>query len=795
MRTQEGLKRVLFRDVVNTEDKDEIKREIDRVFDITRQKINEIGKGGMGAEVFDEYQREINFSKKMRLLEKEGFPCLKNRLEKFKSINPLNLITGTSSNPNIPVEKIHTEMKLEGESGPSSVPLEEILNYVSHDDPSFLLLIKGMAGMGKTTLVKKINSDWLSKKDDIKGLNDYGILLYVECRDSIESFKDLLVAFFGYVHQKFQDNEIIDVCLAYKCLLIIDGYDELNDKSSKLFQDVLTLKKSRNLSVIVTTRPEFEERFNNQVKSDYTTVSTISLEGIPKEKREVFVRKYYAVLGSDNSPLQSLDELLQYLKKTMHIMLEVWGLPLNLALVTVLWMNKPEVISNITTEAELYWQFDTLSRSKLKERLAKNLLTVHLPPSELNNKVERFIEKLCCESFKALPNEINIPQSTINNLSKFCSDLGLPAEELIGAFLKKVTTSQGSFHYSFPHKGIMEFMAALPFRMKVTKQCKEQSLDSEPKDTATLTKIFESHHGGGLHESLHKYQNMLIQLISLLHMGDGDEMKVSEDVKIEALELLVRSGVNDKDSALRVLKNIKCDHSSLRWIAQRFQLFDKDTIIKDHTIDAYIALLRATDAPFPNREEIDIKINLNATDGLVELQRQLCRHHINPSRIDLWKHFTGDSEPTVKERESIKNLLTNDCQRYEGIWDPTFQIPPNIERLNVGLTDRPSLDAFCRSLEKTKNVKRLKIRFSVNDVSSVSRPIPFLEKDPLIRVYVPDVKEEDIEEVGDILRALQPQDARRSFRSVHFPLRSLRRTWSPEVILRLLASLRDVRVR
>ncbi|XP_068221979.1 uncharacterized protein [Palaemon carinicauda] len=791
IKIQGSLKLVVLGYVVNPEDKEEIEEEMDKVFDNTQQKIHEIGKGGIGAEVFDEYQREIDFTKKKNLLEEEGFPCLKNILEKFKSINPLNLITGTSSNPNTPVEKIYTEMKLEGESGPCSVPIEEILNHVPHDDPSRLLLIKGMAGMGKTTLVKKIISDWLSKKDDIKGLNDYDILLYVQCRDSFESFKDLLVAFFGDVHQKFQGNEIIDVCLAHKCLLIIDGYDELNDKSSKLFQDVLTLKKSRKISVIVTTRPEFEERFNNQVKSDYTTVSTISLEGIPKEKREEFVCKYYAVLGSGSSPLQSLEELLQYLRKTKHTMHEVWGLPLNLALVTILWVNKPDIISNITTEAELYWQFHLLSLSKLKERLAKNPLTAHLPLSVLNHRVQQFIEKLCCESFKALQNdEINIPKSTINNMSAFCHSLGMPAEELTGAFLKKVTTSQGSFLYSFPHKGMMEFMAALSFPMELTNQCWGQSVN-----TATPTKIFEMLLGGSHPENLHKYQNMLIQMISLLHMGDGDEMKVSDDAKIEALELLVRSGVNDKDSVLRVLKNIKCDHSSARWIAQRFKLFDKDTRIEDHTIDAYIALLRATDAPLPNREEIEIRIKLFDTDGLVELQRQLYRHLINPSRIYLPNHFIGDSEPTVEERESIKNLLTNDCEEYYGIWDPTFEIPPNIEWLCVSFKDHPSLDAFCRSLEKTKQIGVLVILFSVNDVSSVSRPIPFLKKDPRVDVEVRDVKEEDIEKAGDILRTLQPQDARRSFSEILFPLCSLGRTRSPEVILGLLASLKGVRVR
>ncbi|XP_068226451.1 uncharacterized protein [Palaemon carinicauda] len=224
-------------------------------------------------------------------------------------------------------------------------------------------------------------------------------------------------------------------------------------------------------------------------------------------------------------------------------------------------------------------------------------------------------------------------------------------------------------------------------------------------------------------------------------------------------------------------------------------MFDRYTIIEDHTIDAYIALLRASDPPLPSREEIDITIRLNNTDGLVQLQRQLSRHHINPSRIELNSHFSGVSELAVGEREIIENLLTDDCIQYKGILDPTFRIPPNIEDLRVRLPERSSLDALCRSLEKTNEIRRLGIHFSVNDISSVSRPIPFLQEDLDIDVYVSDVKEEDIEKVGEILRTLQPQDARRSFRSIFFPLCSLGRTRSPEVILRLLASLKGVKVR
>ncbi|XP_068232953.1 uncharacterized protein [Palaemon carinicauda] len=732
---RESLKRIVLSDALSSECKVKIERDMDTIFISTQQRIDEIARGAIGAEAFEQYEREINFLKMMKLVKDKGLPFLMHYLEKSKSIFPFHLITSTSSNIKIPVEKVFTKMKLEGESNTPIVPLEDILSHVPHSDACHLLLIKGLAGMGKTTLVKKIISDWLSKTGNITGLNDFDLLLHVECRDYIESFKDLLVRSLGDVHQSFKDNELTDVCLALKCLVIIDGYDELNCKSSKLFQDILTLKKSRSLSVIVTTRPEFVEKFNKQVKSDYITVSTIQLEGIPQEKVEEFVCKYYKGLESDVSPSQSIDELLQYLRKTMSIMSEVWGLPLNLSIVTILWMNRPDVISFITTEAELYWQIFLLSVSKLEGRLEKNQLTSHIAPSALKNKIKQFLKQLCWESLKALKNDnINLPESTINDLADFCHSLGVPAEELTGAFLKKVTTSLDSSQYSFPHKGTLEFMGAYYIYMEMTDQgCNQlyqptwaeelkkiaippeilttmlNAVKSKPKDMATVTNIFERLYGGCLPENLCKYQNLLIQTISIFHLGDVDGTKVSEEIKIETLELLERSGVNDKQSMLKVLKNIKCNSSLTSWIAQRFNLFDKNTVISDSTIDAYISLLTTMDPPLPNKNSINIDIDLHdPPTGLEVLSRHLSRHNLNPRQLVLKSHFEGVSSPNREDIESIKSLLSNDCELYWGFWSTTFkEISPDMEDLQVRLPDQPSLDTFCELLAETKRIVSL----------------------------------------------------------------------------------------
>ncbi|XP_068247602.1 uncharacterized protein [Palaemon carinicauda] len=68
-------------------------------------------------------------------------------------------------------------------------------------------------------------------------------------------------------------------------------------------------------------------------------------------------------------------------------------------------------------------------------------------------------------------------------------------------------------------------------------------------------------------------------------------------------------------------------------------------------------------------------------------------------------------------------------------------------------------------------------------------------RDPRVNVLVSDVQEEDIEKVGDILWALQPQDARRSFTSISFPLCSKKSRSPWDFFIPMMNSLNGVRVR
>ncbi|XP_068213659.1 uncharacterized protein [Palaemon carinicauda] len=778
------------------------------------QKLNEIRDADISPKTLDEYKKELFFSEQIALIRNKGVPFLKDVLNRNTTINPLSLIV-KGDGRQLPVNEIFTEIELNQDGENKEVLLEDIIDVASGSDAGSLILLKGHAGMGKSTLVKKITSDWANQRSSIKGLSSFHLLFYAELRDIVNTFDRLIECSLGEeVHRSFKDGDLVKAVLGQNTLVILDGYDEVNKSSSGLYNHILSLNKLYSqLTVIVTTRPEAEEKLNAHLESRAFNAVHLRLVGIKANKREELVTKYFLSLPKDSPVPQELDKLLKFLRKTEHKMSTVWEVAYNLCLLTILWMFKPDDVNRITTEAELYWQIFLLILSKLEERLQRNQSTRGLKLSDLQHKINIFLEELSLESLKGLKDDfINLPHSVYQRLKDLCLSLGLPIEDLAGAFLKKVTSFNNSY-YTFPHKGFMEFMGAYNIRKQVTrspmqmwsqelsKTCipphiQEKMLSSivseKRRKKRRVTNILKELHGGSLPDSLEKYQNLLIQTLSIFHVG---EVEVPLATKIETLKLLEKSGLKDKDSFLKVMHNIKCNDEMSRWIAQRFRLIDYNTRITDSSFESYIALLAATDPPLPNRDEIRISIDLYETiSGFEVLTKHLLRHQVYPREISLHRNFSELTSINAEETESIKSLLSKDCEIYKGIWNPTFQIPPNVELLRVRLPDQVSLDAFCRSLQETKEFRHLAIHFSVKDVSSVSHPIPFLKEDPRVIVLVSDVQEEDIEKVGDILRALQPQDARRSFTSIFFPRCSKKRRSPRDFLLPMMNSLKGVRV-
>ncbi|XP_068208806.1 uncharacterized protein [Palaemon carinicauda] len=755
-----------------------LKAEIDENLNKFNCEINKIRDASFMPENLEDCRKSSCFLEMTKLVREKGVLNLKEHLEKITSFNPLSLIV-KDKDKQIAVSDVFTGMQLEKGNEREEVLLENLIDIASGTSPGGLLLLKGHAGIGKTTILKKITSDWVKQTGTIKGLDSYDLLLYAEFRGRVESFQELLEYFLGDVRDSFDKKDLVRVALSLRNLVILDGFDEINSRSSQLFQDILSLiKKYKTLTVIVTTRPEAEDKLALQLSLDNINSIHVWLIGIEKQRRAEFVTKYFHSLTQNDAESPGLGGLLEYLKKTQYRMSEVWKLPYNLSLVTILWILKSEVVNIITTEAELYWQMLIVSISKLVERLQKSPVTSHLPESVLADSTEDFLKQLSWQSLLGLKNDdIYLPETAYQEMKDLCREIKVPIEELAGAFLKKVTTSKDS-RYSFPHKGNQEFMGAYNIYLKFKKA-------KRTKQKVKVRDILRDLHDGSPPDSLAKYQNLLIQTLSVLHVcGIG----VSKDIKKELLNLLEESGLKDKDSWLKVLHNLKCDDITAKWIADRYKILTEKMSIEDFTFDAYNSLLKAIETAPPSRDKINVDIDLDETPiGLDELGKNIVKLQLNVKNLVLKDLFKGFSSNETSSLDMIPHLMKC-CVKYIGIWKPGFVISPGGKYFFVNLPDPDALNDFFACLPTATGCRDTRICMSVN-IGRKLRPIP--KSIGSVSVYIKHVTtKEEIAKVKEILFDLRPEDEDRVFPCLFFPRCSL----NVEGIHYLLDCLKGVRV-
>ncbi|XP_063614434.1 uncharacterized protein LOC134787583, partial [Penaeus indicus] len=659
----------------------------------------------------------------------------------------------------VPVKNINQHLQLEAifmEVDIAEVTIDGNSNNVDYDDlfnipptqqhgtdrltSSQAVLLEGPSGFGKTTLSKKLMLDWSKKINFPRGLDNFELLIHVDCRNPhIKSFSELLKALMPDARKLFTDDDVVQCLWDIKTLVLVDSLDDLNMSSLQVVREMITATKSTsNMTVWVMSSPEAAEDFHKIVLSGLST-SRLSIIGVPKDRRGEMAVKLYKNLVQPDCDSQESSGLEAFINATPRLLEEYWRCPLNLVLVASLWAASPESVKGLRSATDLLLQTDKLCQRDLLAILSKNPNTRHFDVSELKDKMKVLFFWLCNEALFAIKRNSSIlAEESIKRLKHACHSVGFPSHVVMANFLNKdtVLTASGKQDvYRFTHKRLQEFYAAVAIVSRLSE--KENDVDltkvlfdlqtvlsshnistvraqevlrhahgvlsdtrehrkkglfgkintvfSSPKESAVVTILREgSHHPPTL--PIWRFQNVFAILLSFVSVLGED---IRQDTARELVLLLERTGLRDRESWLDVLMNAGCDphvaREMARCIPDALDL-DGEITVRDSRVPAYAVLLKYAR---PSRVTVNISCDPGVIPSCLDLLMSLSQR---PCEVQLLlKHDFLHPKVISNAYNVTLHHVFQWCRvsRFEGQVTPTtaLVLPVSLTHVSISLLD------------------------------------------------------------------------------------------------------------
>ncbi|XP_069951159.1 uncharacterized protein [Cherax quadricarinatus] len=758
-------------------DQDEVNKEIQQMNDKLDDIMNEIlGEEDIMKYCSDDIKQDII---------NDSCDKLKEFLEEITYINPVSFI---KDNFKLKVNKVFVDIEVkQGRHRDNNKHIDyvDLLSLVQTTSVASsvssgtqqqgscarpqILLLEGVAGSGKTTLVKLITEEWIQGgQGKIKDLDNYDLLLWVQCRDpTIISYHDLLHRLLPDASAKFRNilPKIIKLC---KVIILVDGLDELNNNSRTLVKSLLLeFQNSVNTTFICTTRPEVVEMFRLTIPEGYG-VTNAELRGINKDRLEEFVRQIHQEIINLTKSNRNTDELVNNVMRVEDLH-EHLRLPMNLTFLVYIWDQEPDELNIRTiTQTELYNKIHEMCQNRLLERL------VNCSKTKMMNSVQEILKIIYATSLESLSrDQLSLEEETVDQLISACNKHDIPYHEMMSAFfsLKPICTWKGIQEcYSAPHKGIQDYFSALHIVMTLKHQLqsspipvmKTPSVSSQP--LASRTPASPVSIRGVLKESIksskvdmNKYHNVLIHVAGLLHLVLE---QVPEALVREVVNLLQESGMTDNDQWLDLLENTKFSSVTVKEISRFFET--KQTInVTSGRVRSYSALLQHLSS-----REVVLNIHGNPGDllDLPDLLSVLNHHHC--AQVTLYNHYQHAETNTTSDK--ILQLLQSrshleefwGCLTREGV--KLLRECPQLTDLYLAVVSDNHARSLLPQLHQTvtstlHQLRLLKVRVSAAAVSAAaltSLPSTLW----MVDIELTDVIDAKISHACDVIQELQPPE-------------------------------------
>ncbi|KAK7025490.1 hypothetical protein SK128_003020 [Halocaridina rubra] len=805
---------------------------LEKKIEDVEKRIEEIKHSSVSVPDITNYKAQI---KKLREAKKthvrdNGIPHLKEIYQELSNVDPVSWLIGKDR---LDVKMVYTRLNIvanktgrhhdthtrtDDDESLYSVGHEQLLELKTEDgNHPLVTLVKGEAGSGKSTLARYILKDYAdlntkSPSSSIRGLEEYELVLYIECRNkSISNFVELLKSSMPGVPCEMSDDDFVSSVLDMKTLIVVDGLDEMRDDSGsdkllkELFDKYVPMSNGKQ-RFIMTTRPQVKSL---HPYSKYPCIHARIL-GIPPEQRENFVERLHDLMLKEGISKQSTSDLIDYVKQSQSRLGDHYRLPLNLTLLTYLWAEDPENVNSVTTSTRLYDALLELLKLRLKSRIKDVVGSTdkHVVGStdKLEDKIEEYLKTVLMVYLQThLSRDIHLSKGSIEKLEEVCKKVVLPFDEMVGPFFR-LDTEMSAYGTQVllkaPHNSIMEFFSAYHICNcmithdvqaglsqeveKLRKKFHEHGMNTKPfqeldSECKNKRKSFEDilknalTNGGALGEiDFAVHHNVLLHLGGLLALKDKAYLHENSRYLVDFLQ---EGGITEAQW-LDLTAEAECDPKLTEIVAEQIC---KRLVIRDGHILAALEIFNYLDTKLPILVILECEVKsipdieafmkkLSERDCDVELL--LKNHWKNPSLGNSTNH--------------LQKLHGKQCtvSRFTGNLDDLDALPEGLENLRLAVSSDDQARKICESLEALE-LDYLGLHVTKEVSHSSLKPLPVLK--PMERMtgtlWISRVANDDINKACDIAAALLPEGMK--FNSIALPRCKLTGKGLKTLILRL----------
>ena len=306
------------------------------------------------------------------------------------------------------------------------------------------VLVRGVAGSGKSTLIANMAYTWALQEQD-NPLNEFSLVFAISMRE-LQGEGDLTEAIFDQVLS--EDSQVSRVGLAnyiannaHSILLLVDGMDE--DRSNLVSHEtgelgkVLAKKRLRSCCTVLTTRPYAVENLG----ANQQTYTLVKLTGFSEQNIDLYIYKFFG------ENIITANGLISELKRSANIR-SLSSIPVMLLMQCLLWLAQhklPETQTGLYQESiEYMW---TRFLEKEKGHFGCN-------PDEMNELLlglgKVVLDGITRDSKKVVFHEKDFPEEIFQLAYK----VGLLTKERLRS---RLNVQQA---VTFVHKSFQEFCAA-----------------------------------------------------------------------------------------------------------------------------------------------------------------------------------------------------------------------------------------------------------------------------------------------------------------------------------------------